>query len=404
MLSETKLRKSRAGSKATADIQTPGLYFFPSKNTNGTGKWTLRFSSPKTGKRRDMGLGRYPDLSLLEARNRARAARALLESGLDPIEERNRQRSMDEFQSSIPTFGTAARATYDELRPSFKNDKHSFQWIKTLEQYVFPEIGDQPVDTLRAKDFANVLRPIWLEKPETASRVKQRCDKVMRWCAANEFIIASPVNVVDELLPRQPKKSVRVNHHPSLPWKEVPAFFRDTLHVGYANNSRLLLEFLILTAVRSGEVRSMRWEELDLGYNVWTIPAERMKAGTAHRVPLTPRTLEIIQAFQTRADDFRSSLVAPSAKGTPVSDMTLTKFLRDHNVPSDVSGRHATAHGFRASFRNWASENGFQRDLAERTLAHTIKNQTEAAYHRTDLLEQRRDMMLKWEQHCLSLS
>jgi len=160
-----------------------------------------------------------------------------------------------------------------------------------------------------------------------------------------------------------------------------------------------MLELLILTASRSGEVRQMRWEEIDLSGAVWTVPASRMKAKVVHRVPLAARGIEILE-HQLQQSATGEGLVFPSRKNTPVSDMTLTKFLRDQKAASDVAGRMATAHGFRSSFRDWASENGFPKDVAEKALAHTVKNAVEAAYHRTDLLEQRRTMMIAWEKHC----
>lgn len=281
-------------------------------------------------------------------------------------------------------------------RPS---SKHADQWINTLEDYVFPHIGHRTVDTLRAVDFAETLRPIWLTKPETGSLVRQRCDKVMSWCAARGYIIGSPLSVVDHLLPKQPGKRERVVHHPAVPWTDVPAFFQRELIGKPTSATRQMLELLILTAARSGEVRGMEWNEIDLAARVWTIPASRMKAKQAHRVPLSGRCIQILQS---RYEDGCQGLVFQTRKATAYTGMAMTKLLRDANVKSDIPGRIATAHGFRSSFRDWASEHGYPRDVAEKALAHTIKNQTEAAYHRTDLLEQRRNMMEEWEGHCLA--
>ncbi len=396
MLTDAKARKIKPGDKAVSDGTVQGLYLFPGKSV-GKAKWVFRFVSPETGKRRDMGLGSYPAVPLQEAREKGFEARRLLESGKDPLNERQRFLESEQRKMSLPTFAEAARQVHEDLKAGFRNEKHANQWINTLEQYVFPSIGSIQVTNLSPADFAAALKPIWLEKPETASRVKQRCDAVMTWCAAHGHILASPVGVVSQLLPKQPGKRERVANQPAVPWRDVPAFVQNVLHDGLQTRSKLMLEILILTAARSGEVRLMKWQELDLENGIWTLPAQRMKAKVAHRVPLSPYLVALFESLKDEADLEVTDLVFPSRNKTPVSDMTLTKCLRDHNVASDTPGRIATAHGFRSSFRDWASENGYPRDLAERALAHTIRNATEAAYHRTDLLDQRRDMMLAWE-------
>ena len=401
MLTDTKLRKIKPGHKPLTDTQVMGLYFFP-KATAGAGKWVFRFKSPETTRRRDMGLGSYPAIGLQDARDLALDARRVLESGKDPIEERNRTIESERQSVKIPTFEEASRQVFSNIKAGFRNDKHTLQWITSLEMYIFPAIGRVPVPHLHPADFARALKPIWLEKAETASRVKQRCDVVMKWCAANGFVVASPLSVVDQLLPRQPGLRERVVHQPAMPWRDVPAFVRDVLHTGRRAQSKVILEILILTACRSGEVRAMSREELDLERGIWTIPPERMKAKVAHRIPLSPYLIELLRRRMDLVDPTETSLVFPTRKNTPISDMTLTKALRDHKAQSDIPGRIATAHGFRSTFRDWASESGYSRDLAERALAHTIKNATEAAYHRTDLLEQRREMMLAWERWVLA--
>ena len=402
MLNDAKVRKIKPGDKAVSDGTVQGLYLFPGKSV-GKAKWVFRFVSPETGKRRDMGLGSYPAVMLKEAREKGFEARRLLESGKDPLNERQRLLESEQRKMSLPTFAEAARKVHEDLKAGFRNEKHSNQWINTLEQYVFPSIGSIQVSNLSPADFAGALKPIWLEKPETASRVKQRCDAVMTWCAAHGYILASPVGVVSQLLPKQPGKRERVANQPAVPWRDVPAFVQNVLHAGLQTRSKLMLEILILTAARSGEVRLMEWRELDLAKGIWTLPAQRMKAKATHRVALSPCLVELFEGLKDEADLEATDLVFPSRNNTPVSDMTLTKCLRDHKVASDTPGRIATAHGFRSSFRDWASENGYPRDLAERALAHTIRNATEAAYHRTDLLDQRREMMLAWEAWVLSV-
>ena len=222
----------------------------------------------------------------------------------------------------------------------------------------------------------------------------------MDWCVAQDLIGANPVSVVARLLPTAQGKRERVEHQPAMPWRDIPNFVATVLHVGRPSLNRTMLEFLILTASRSGEVRAMRWDEVDLSEALWTVPAERMKAKVAHRVPLSPRAIAILVAQQEKSDG--NPLVFPAPRGKVASDMILTKFLRDHNVASSDPNRVATAHGFRSSFRDWASEQSYPRDLAERALAHTISNAAEAAYHRTDLLEQRRSMMDAWAAHVVA--
>lgn len=393
MLTDTKARKLKPGDPQIAVGGISGLYLRPGSQ-QGTGKLFLRFTSPATGKRRDMGIGSYPEVGLALARRLAMEARERLALGIDPINERDEAKAAEAARQTMPTFRDAADAVYATLAPGYRNAKHSAQWITTLETYVFPVIGTRRVDTLKPADFATLLRPIWLAKSETAGRVKQRCERVMLWCIAHGHTQANPVSAVDALLPKQLSKRDRVTHQPAVPWRDLPSVVADLADPTHLNASRSALLFLILTAARSGEVRGARWEEIDHERRIWTIPAERMKAGKIHRVPLSDRALEIVAA---RAQTGFGGLWLFSTRGTkPLSDMALTKLLRDKNVSSDTGGRVATAHGFRSSFRDWASENGYARDLAERALAHTIPNATEAAYHRSDQLEHRVAMMQAW--------
>ena len=400
MLSDRKAHSIKPGSKPVTDGEVPGLRLRPSKK-KGHGKWQLRFVSPKTNKLREMGLGVYPEVSISEAREAARAARGLVRTGVDPINARKEGVVARQRDAQALTFEKAARQVHEDLKPGWKNHKHAAQWITTLESYVFPHIGSRKVESLKARDFADALRSIWLKKPDTASKVKQRCNAVMDWCAAQELIGANPVGVVTKLLPKQPGARERVVHRPAMPWRSVPDFFENVLRVGQPSLSKTMLEFLILTAARSGEVRAMTWGEVNLSDAVWTVPAERMKAKKAHSVPLSDRAVEILKAQKDAAA--HATLVFPSPSGRVPSDMILTKFLRDKEVESSEPGRTATAHGFRSSFRDWASENDYPEVYAERALSHAVKNQTEAAYHRTDLLDQRRDMMEAWANHVCGL-
>ncbi|MBN3848720.1 tyrosine-type recombinase/integrase [Paraburkholderia sp. Ac-20342] len=395
MLTDRQARSLQPGDKPVSDGKVTGLMLFPTQRGS---KWTLRFTSPVTGKRRDAGLGSYPETSIANAREKALAMRRVIASGADPIDTRKHERAVARVAAAALTFEKAARDVHEELSPGWRNEKHAAQWISTLETYVFPKIGAKKLDSITPTDCADVLRPIWLEKSETASRTRQRMHAVMQWAWAHGHISANPVGVVDHILPKQaPRKS----HQPAMPWRDIPAFVKARLgKIDVEDTSLSALMLLILTAVRSGEVRGAVWDEFDLDAGIWTIPAERMKASILHRVPLSPPALTLIKAIKEQKLD--KTLVFPSPRKKVLSDMALTAFLRRVKAGSETPGRVATAHGFRSSFRDWASENGYARDLAERALAHTVANQVEAAYHRTDLLDQRRPMMDAWAKQVMS--
>lgn len=396
ILSDAKARNIKPDSGALPHGGIIGLSLVPS-NSKGSGKWVLRYVSPITGKRRNAGLGSYPEIGIAQAGKAAILMREKIANGVDPLEEKAKELRAP----SMPTFQEAAEILHKELLPGWKNTKHGQQWINTLTQYAFPRIGKFPLDQIQPRHIADTLRPIWLEKAETASRLKQRIHAVMAWGWAHEFCRSNPVDVVDHLLPQQLGKSIRTQHQPAMPWMDIPDFVKTELHGGSRYDvTRPMLEFLILTAVRSGEVRGMRWKEVDLVNAIWTIPAERMKAQLQHRVPLSDRAIEILKNQQGRHEN----LVFPSPRDQKeLSDMVLTSFLRRVKAKSDTADRYATAHGFRSSFRDWCSEHGYARDLAERALAHMVQNKVEAAYHRTDLLEQRRPLMEAWARFILGI-
>ncbi|WP_410498674.1 tyrosine-type recombinase/integrase [Chitinibacter sp. S2-10] len=387
VLTDTKARAIKPGDGQIAHGGITGLALEPTVK-KGHGKWILRFVSPISGKRRKMGLGSYPDVSIAKAGELGRQYREQLANGLDPIDEKN----VVSLEIKIPTFQTAAELVHQELLPSWRNEKHGCDWINSLKMYVFKDLGSTPVTDVMPKDIANVLRPIWLEKAETASRVKQRMHAVMGWAWAHGYVAANPVDVVHHLLPKQ-GDAARAEHQPAMPWQDVPKFVAENLSGGNRSVSYNALLFLILTAARSGELRGATWKEIDFHVAVWTIPAERMKTSVIHRVPLSDAAIEILK-MQLGAHE---EIIFPSPRaGVQLSDNALTMFLRKHEAHSDIEGRSATAHGFRSSFRDWASNHQYPRDWAERALAHAISNKVEAAYHRTDLLEQRRVMMQAW--------
>lgn len=395
LLTDTKARHIKPNDKPISHGGVTGLTLHPS-STKGCGKWVLRYVSPVTQKRRNAGLGSYPEVGIAEAAKLAQTMREQLSAGDDPLELKKAETT----KIVIPTFEEAARKVHTELLPGWRNKKHARQWISTLEQHVFPAMGTVPLDAITPANVADVLRPSWMTIPETAGRVKQRIHKVMQWAWAHGFCSANPVDVVDHLLPQQVSASIRTEHQPAMPWKVIPLYIASRVYTEDRYNvTRGLLLFVILTACRSGEARAMEWCEIDFKRQIWTIPPGRMKGGVRHRVPLSTQALELLEQMR----GLHETLVFPSPrKQTVLSDMVLTSFLRKTKAISDTQGRFAVAHGFRSSFRDWCSEQHYPHDLAERALAHTIRNKSEAAYHRTDLLNERRPMMQAWGDYVMS--
>lgn len=344
----------------------------------GKGSWIVRIQAD--GKRRDFGLGPLSELPLADAREAARALRKEVKAGVDVLAERKKEALV------IPTFSDAAKLVHEEHKAAWKNGKHQAQWMKTLETYAFPTLGDKLVSDIEGPAIRDALSPIWLTKPETARRVRQRIGSVLDWACAKGFReTEAPMRSLLRGLPRQPKKQ---GHLAAMPYQELPAFF--TWLRGRSSVGRLALEFVILNASRSGEVRGACWNEIDLSKKLWTIPAERMKAGTIHVVPLSEAALDVLK----RAKAFRSpvsDLIFPGQNPRrPLSDMTLLKILRD-------KGDDYTVHGFRSSFRDWVAEKtNYPGEVAEAALAHTIANKVEAAYRRTDYLDKRKSLMADW--------
>lgn len=346
---------------------------------SGAKRWLLRIVVQ--GKRRDIGLGGVALVSLGEAREKALAYRKQAREGGDPLAERRKPKV------AVPTFAEAAEQVHTGHKAGWKNQKHAAQWLSTLRTYAFPHLGTRRVDQIDTPDVLRVLSPIWLTKPETARRVRQRIGSVLDWAkAAGHRSGDNPIEGVERGLPKQ---NERDEHHAALPYAEVPAFVARLRVPGQGELARLAFEFLILTAARTGEVLGAEWREVNEAEALWTVPAARMKAGREHRVPLSQRALTILARAKTLAPE--STLLFPGRKtGKPMSNMVFLMALRRMEVP-------ITAHGFRSSFRDWASEaTNLAREVAEMALAHTIENKVEAAYRRGDLLEKRRDMMEQW--------
>lgn len=385
----------------------------------------LRYTAgvkPGSGKprRRDLGLGGYPRVSLADARRKATEARELLSQQKDPITVKREARSaMLAAQIAEITFEKAARqfiaSKSVEWKPSGKSLE---QWTGSLEAYAFPLVGKLRVADIERAHVLQVLEPIWLEKNETAYRVRQRIEAVLDWATVNDLRKGdNPARwkgYLDKVLPA-PGKVREVKHHPALPYPQIGTFMAD-LRTKSGMGARAL-EFAILTASRSGEARGALWNEIDLDAKVWTVPAERMKSSRKeHRVPLSDAAIEMLKSLPRMEGN---DLVFPAQRGkNPLSDATLTKLVRDMhdaNVRFDGPGyidpkqideetgkpRIATAHGFRSCFRDWASEETHaSHEAIEMSLAHSISNAVEAAYRRGDLFEKRRVLMTEWAAFC----
>jgi len=385
-LNAVQVKNARPGRHADGK----GLYLLVKPKPNpGTGStesgaksWVLRVQV--AGRRRDFGLGSLDIVSLEEARDKAREGRKVAKAGLDPSLERKKAMRL------IPTFKEAAERYHRAVKGSWRNGKHADQWLSTLETHAFPLIGSTRVDHIDAPTVQSVLLPIWLTLPETARRVRQRVGSVLDYAHGQSWREAeTPRNAVNSLMKRikQPRRGAGFA---AMPYADLPAFMAE-LRDGPLSVGRLGLQFLILTAGRSGEVRGAKWDEIDLEKEQWNIPAERMKAGDPHSVPLSPPAIEVLRRIRELIGTREGQPIFPGLKGQPLSDATLAKVLRV------AGGDKYTVHGMRSAFRDWAAEQTtFPGDWAEAALAHTLPNKVEAAYKRTKFLEQRRQMMTAW--------
>jgi len=368
-----------------------GLYLVVAESSNSR-KWVLR--GTVNGKRREWGLGAAGGIGLADVRDLAATYRRKIRDGIDPAEEIRlaKEEALARGKvDQIPTFREAALMVHKEHLPTWRNPKHGKQWMSTMEQYAFPMLGETRVDKVTGPEVREALLEIWLLIPETARRVRQRIGMVLDYAHSRGWRDQeAPTRSVSKGLPPQPSKK---NHYPAMPWQDVPNFISNMSSVIKATDTVIAtLEFTILTAARSGEVRGMTWGEVDLEAAVWTVPAERMKAEVEHRVPLPDRAVEILHGIgEGEVDDL---IFTGRKKGNPLSDMTLTMPLRRAELG-------VTVHGFRSSFRDWCNEaTNTPRAIAERCLAHAIEGKTEAAYSRTDFLEKRRNVMQLWADFC----
>ena len=342
-----------------------------------------------------MGLGGYPGVTLANAREAARAARDLVRQGIDPIEAAKTSREALKVEPEIAfTFKAAAEAYIAAHEASWKNPKHRDQWTTTLKNYAYPVMGKLDVALIDLPHVMRVLEPIWTRKTETAKRLRGRIEMVLDWAGARGFRSGpNPARWrghLDKLLAK-PSKVHRVVHHRALPLDDI-AIFMVRLRAAEGIGARAL-EFAILTAARSGEVRGATWREIDLDGRVWVISAERMKAAREHRVPLSEAAVAVLKSMPSGRPD---AYVFPAGHGGRLSDMTISAVLRRLDVD-------AVPHGFRSTFRDWAAERtSYPNEVAEMALAHAVGNKVEAAYRRGDLFEKRLAMMNDWARFCAS--
>ncbi len=357
---------------------------------DGDRSWVLNFRF--AGRDREMGLGPFPEVTLGEARERARKARLKAREGIDPIIDRKAARSaLQASTAAAKTFRQCALAFIDSKAPEFKNAKHLAQWSATLETYAFPVMGSVMVRDVALPHIQSVLEPIWITKTETATRVRGRIEAVLDWATASGYRSGdNPARWrghLDKLLPK-PKKVKRVIHHPALKASEMGPFMKRLR--GMEGIGARALEFAALTAARSGEVRGATWSEIANAAKVWTIPAERMKADKEHRVPLSEPAMALLASLPRFAG---TDLVFPAPRGGMLSDMTLSACMRRMKLD-------AVPHGLRSTFRDWAGEHtNYPREVAEAALAHVVGG-VEGAYARGDLFEKRRRLMDDWAAFC----
>lgn len=401
----------RKGARPIRIVDGDGLYL---QIASGGGKsWVFRYML--AGRSREMGLGSAEFVKLAVARQNAADARRQLAQGVDPIDARQeveRAARVSEATARVNNFTAVAERYVSAHEAGWRNPKHRAQWRSTLETYAYPVLGKKAVRDIMTDDVVRVLRPIWIKKPETASRLRGRIEAILD-AATAEGVRAgdNPARWrghLSTLLPAHGKVAT-VRHHPALPWDQVTAFLVELQ--SRVGTSARALEFSILTAARAGEVRGAQWSEIDLDKAVWTVPKERMKAGREHRVPLSPPVMRLLRALDPPKDgQDQTGYVFPGERlKKPLSEMAMEMLLRRMNETSecelppwrDRKGEAIVPHGFRSTFRDWCSEaTDYPRDLAEAALAHALRDKTEAAYRRGDALEKRRKMMDDWGSFC----
>lgn len=377
-------------------ITTPGTYSDGEGLTlrvrdTGAKAWVLRATIG--GKRKNVGLGGYPSVGLAEARRLAEKHRQTIRDGVDPVAAKREAREAAKPESTVPTFKVATLEVHKLNVVRFKSAKHGKNWLQRVEKYAFPALGALPIDKVGRQDVLAILTPIWTTKPETARRVRRIIRSIFDWGIAHEYITINPAGEsISPALPPMPKVK---EHFRSLPYGELAAALSQIEASTAGKVTKLAVWFLALTAARSGEVRGCLWSEINTGRKLWIIPAARMKAGAEHRVPLSKVALTVLEEAKELQQGQPSELVFPSPVNggeKPLSDMTLTKVLRTTGLADRM-----TIHGIRSSFRDWvAEETATPWAVAELALAHRVGTSVEQAYHRTDLLAKRVELMDAW--------
>ena len=381
-----------------------GLGLFLRADPDGSKFWVQRITL--NGKRPELGLGSFPGVSLAQAREAARKNKQIIREGKDP-------RDVRAVKTAIPTFAEAVDEYLKFKLSEFRNDKHKAQWRSTLETYAFPIIGKKMVNSITVADVLSVLQPIWESKTETASRLRGRIENILSWAKVSGFRDGDNPALwkgnLSELLAK-PAKLKKEEHHPAIALGDISRWWND---LGKRDGvGKVALQFMAFTAARSGEVRYMVWDEvefldgkraIDFGCEaIWTIPPTRMKMARPHRIPLQTQAVKLLRMLEVGS---KSQLIFPSSKSTPLSDGTLSALMkRIHNSAMNVgrgyfdaiSKRPAVPHGLRSTFRDWASECGYPREVAEMQLAHKVGSDVERAYMRTDMFAQRAAMMIAW--------
>ena len=355
-------------------------------NKTGHKSWVQRITI--AGRRRDIGLGGFPSVSLAGARRKASENRAMVAEGRDPVAEKRAPK--------MPTFREAAHIVHETNKPRWRNASHIRGWIQTLERHAVPVLGKVPLDKIDRKGVLQVLTPIWTTRPETARRVRQRMRTIFKWAMAHDFMESNPADeAIDGALPPMPKVKA---HFRSLPYQEVGQALEIVEACQASLAARLCFRFLVLTAARPGEARGAAWSEINFEDRVWRIPGWRMKGYSEHRVPLSRQAVELLTEASALREETDLVFPSPRKKGKPLSAMALMKILRTVGL-----AERATAHGFRSSFKNWTLE---QTDtpwaVSETALAHALGNSTKQAYARSDLFERRRDLMQMWADYLSS--
>lgn len=390
-----KLTATKVQRMNEAGLHGDGLSLYLNVTPAGSKSWIMRYML--NGKARSMGLGPYPAVSLLAARERTAAYRTLIKSGIDPLTNKHAERIQRKADSvKRITFAAATTQYIDAHRSGWKNAKHADQWKNTLKMYAAEHIGAMDVAQIETEHILRVIQPIWSTKTETATRIRGRMEKILDWCSVRgyrtELNPARWKGNLEALLPPAARVQKR-GHFAALPFIELPCFM-DNLKSAAGTAARAL-EFAILTAARSGEVRGARWEEMDFAENLWIVPAERMKMGREHRVPLSDRAVAILQEMSPQGAGLIFQGNNKKGEPQPLSDMSLSAVLR-RMKRTDI-----TVHGFRSTFRDWVSETtDHSADVAEMALAHTIRNKVESAYRRGDLMDKRRALMNEWTKYC----